>query len=156
MRIKKVSQTVPTSAQVVDGYSNSTTDSYSCNQVNKLTGIELFYSENGATSGTLSDNYTNYERIEVRAMKGSSNPFCVEGVLYPAKTNRLDMFFVQSDLSSDGDNKTYYSTIRYTFSTNTFSMQTSANWYERKATGVPTSITYDTGEIKIYKIIGYK
>lgn len=33
-RIKKVSQTVPTIAQVVDGHSNSTTDSYSCNYVN--------------------------------------------------------------------------------------------------------------------------
>lgn len=36
MRIKKVSQTVPTSAQVVNGHSDSTTNSYSCNYVNKL------------------------------------------------------------------------------------------------------------------------
>lgn len=36
MRIKKVSQTTPTQAQVVDGYSASTTDSYSCNYVNGL------------------------------------------------------------------------------------------------------------------------
>lgn len=34
MRIKKVSQTTSTQAQVVDGYSTSTTDSYSCNYVN--------------------------------------------------------------------------------------------------------------------------
>ena len=34
MRIKKVSQTTPTQAQVVDGYSTSTTDSYSANYVN--------------------------------------------------------------------------------------------------------------------------
>ena len=37
MRIKKVSQTTSTQAQVVDGYSTSTTDSYSCNYANKLT-----------------------------------------------------------------------------------------------------------------------
>lgn len=35
-KIKKVSQTVPTIAQVVDGHSDSTTDSYSCNYVNTL------------------------------------------------------------------------------------------------------------------------
>lgn len=35
MRIKKVSQTTPTQAQVVDGYSTSTTDTYSCNYLNK-------------------------------------------------------------------------------------------------------------------------
>lgn len=36
MRIKKVSQTTSTQAQVVDGYSASTTDSYSCNYVNGM------------------------------------------------------------------------------------------------------------------------
>jgi hypothetical protein len=34
MRIKKVSQTTSTQAQVVDGYSTSTIDSYSCNYAN--------------------------------------------------------------------------------------------------------------------------
>ena len=34
MRIKKVSQTTSTQAQVVDGYSTSTTDSYSANYAN--------------------------------------------------------------------------------------------------------------------------
>ena len=40
MRIKKVSQTVPTYGQIVDGYSTSTTDAYSCNYVNGLHTIE--------------------------------------------------------------------------------------------------------------------
>ena len=35
MRIKKTSQTTTTQAQVVDGYSTSTIDSYSCNYANK-------------------------------------------------------------------------------------------------------------------------
>ena len=35
MRIKKVSQTTPVQAQIVDGYSESTTDGYSCNYVNE-------------------------------------------------------------------------------------------------------------------------
>lgn len=36
MRIKKTSQTTPIQAQVVNTKSNSTTDSYSCDYVNKL------------------------------------------------------------------------------------------------------------------------
>ena len=36
MRIKKVSQTTPIPAQVVDGYSDSTSNAYSCNYVNSL------------------------------------------------------------------------------------------------------------------------
>lgn len=36
MRIKKVSQTTPVTAQVVDGYSTSTTDAYSANYVNNM------------------------------------------------------------------------------------------------------------------------
>ena len=36
MRIKKTSQTTTTQAQVVDGYSTSTIDSYSCNYANNI------------------------------------------------------------------------------------------------------------------------
>ena len=35
MKIKKVSQTTPTTAQVVNQDSNSTTDTYSCNKINE-------------------------------------------------------------------------------------------------------------------------
>ncbi len=35
-RIKKVSQTIPTSAQIVDGYAESSTDGYSCDYINEL------------------------------------------------------------------------------------------------------------------------
>ena len=36
MRIKKVSETTPITGQVIDGYSESTTDGYSANYVNEL------------------------------------------------------------------------------------------------------------------------
>lgn len=49
MRIKKVSQTTTTQAQVVDGYSASTTDSYSCNYVNELIKSSQGYIEIGDT-----------------------------------------------------------------------------------------------------------
>lgn len=62
-RIKKVSQTVPTTAQVVDGYSTSTTDSPSCNFVNGTT----LYSDNTGTTGTvtLSESVANYRYVEI-------------------------------------------------------------------------------------------
>ena len=46
MRIKKVSKTTATSAQVIDGYSESTTDAYSCNYINKI--IESGSNANGS------------------------------------------------------------------------------------------------------------
>lgn len=36
MRIKKISQTTSTNATIVDGYSESTQDGYSCNYINNL------------------------------------------------------------------------------------------------------------------------
>lgn len=50
MRIKKVSQTTSTQAQVVDGYSTSTTDSYSCNYINRKTLKKLWENTNTTTS----------------------------------------------------------------------------------------------------------
>ena len=62
MRIKKVSQTTSTQAQVVDGYSTSTTDSYSANYVNNIVNNlkEIILFEGQATNNcTISDTYTN-------------------------------------------------------------------------------------------------
>ena len=65
MRIKKVSQTTATQAQVVDGYSTSTIDSYSCNYINGLSKI-LWTNENPTsaisadTPVTLSSNDYDY------------------------------------------------------------------------------------------------
>lgn len=43
MRIKKVSETTPVQAQIVDGYSTSTTDGYSANYINQKTNIITAY-----------------------------------------------------------------------------------------------------------------
>ena len=59
MRIKKVSQTTSTQAQVVDGYSTSTTDSYSCNYANKLTT----YSTDEIRVGTWIDGNPIYRKV---------------------------------------------------------------------------------------------
>lgn len=58
--IIKVSQTTSTQAQVVDGYSTSTSDSYSCNYVNNLVNSNEGYIELGNTLiiyGILSMNF---------------------------------------------------------------------------------------------------
>ncbi len=38
MRIKKISQTTATLSQIINGYSTSTTDAYSCAYVNSILG----------------------------------------------------------------------------------------------------------------------
>ena len=77
MRIKKVSQTTSTQAQVVNGYSTSTTDSYSCNYVNNLTGKILWANPDPtqaisqATNISLSSN--DYDILEVIYIQSTSN-----------------------------------------------------------------------------------
>ena len=55
MRIEKVSQTTPTSAQIVDGYSTSTTDGYSANYVNNYVEGLHTYSATETIVGTYMD-----------------------------------------------------------------------------------------------------
>ena len=70
MRIKKVSQTTPTQAQVVDGYSTSTTDSYSANYVNSLNT----YSTTEQRIGTWKDGKPLYRiTLEYSVSTGSSS-----------------------------------------------------------------------------------
>ena len=59
MRIKKVSQTTSTNATIVDGYSESTQDGYSCNYVNNLET----YSTNETRTGTWIDGKPVYRKV---------------------------------------------------------------------------------------------
>ena len=69
MRIKKVSQTTSTQAQVVDGYSTSTTDSYSCNYVNSLND----YSTTEQVVGKWIDNKPIYRKVIDTTYSGTIN-----------------------------------------------------------------------------------
>lgn len=60
--IIKVSQTTSTQAQVVDGYSTSTTDSYSCNYVNSMNT----YSTDEIRIGTWIDGKPIYRKVVAR------------------------------------------------------------------------------------------
>ena len=42
MRIKKTSETTPTTAEIVNANSNSTTDTYSCDYINKAIAKMLY------------------------------------------------------------------------------------------------------------------
>ena len=69
MRIKKVSQTTPTQAQVVDGYSTSATDSYSANYVNKLSN----YSTEETVCGMWIDGKPIYRKVIDTTYSGTIN-----------------------------------------------------------------------------------
>lgn len=74
MRIRKVSQTTPTQAQVVDGYSTSEVDSYSCNYVNSTLGTILYDNDTGSTNNlSLNDSSTNYDIIDVIYSDNNNN-----------------------------------------------------------------------------------
>ena len=70
-RIKKVSQTTPTTAQVVNSQSNSQTDTYSCNYANShsLSGsLTLLLDVSALATGseyTLSEAITNYKYVMI-------------------------------------------------------------------------------------------
>lgn len=77
MIIQKTSQTTTTQAQVVDGYSTSVSDSYSCNYVNNLTGKILWTNPDPTqaisqeTNISLSSN--DYDILEVIYIQSTSN-----------------------------------------------------------------------------------
>ena len=88
MRIKKVSQTTSTQAQVVDGYSTSTTDSYSCNYVNSINT----YSTDEIRVGTWM-NKPLYRKVYILTAIAGNNSY----TLNPAPSNVDLMWF---DLSA--------------------------------------------------------
>lgn len=73
MRIEKVSQTTPTSAQIVDGYSTSTTDGYSANYVNNYVEGLHTYSTTETTVGTYMNKPLYRKVIPITTYTGSFN-----------------------------------------------------------------------------------
>ncbi len=80
MRIRKVSQTTPTQAQVVDGYSTSEVDSYSCNYVNNTFEIKgkIIWTNSDPTSDfnpqtiTLDESLDNYDMYEILFLQSTT------------------------------------------------------------------------------------
>lgn len=73
MRIEKVSQTTPTSAQIVDGYSTSTTDGYSANYVNNYVEGLHTYSATETIVGTWIDGKPLYRKVITYSKTGGGD-----------------------------------------------------------------------------------
>ena len=79
MRIRKVSETAPVQAQIVDGYSTSTTDGYSANYLNgKLENYKVLWTGTCAKGGTvtLNDNIKNYNHVFIRIGTNATYMMC--------------------------------------------------------------------------------
>ena len=100
MRIKKVSQTTPTQAQVVDGYSTSTTDSYSANYVNKLNT----YSTDEVRIGTWIDGKPLYRKVFTFIVPAGTSdvwhPFTTSTDINADTIVNIDGFFTYSDTNA--------------------------------------------------------
>lgn len=83
MRIKKVSQTTTTQAQIVDGYSESKIDGYSCDYVNNA--IKKIYSPQERKIGIYTDeNGINHDLYQITYIgtTTSSNYLVASGFTY--------------------------------------------------------------------------
>lgn len=60
MRIKKVSETTPTMASIINGYSTSTQDGYSCEYIN---GINTYSTDEVDTGKKWIDNRSIYKKV---------------------------------------------------------------------------------------------
>lgn len=137
MVLEKVSQTTPTQAQVVDGYSTSATDAYSCNYINEKFDAKtiLFQSEAGqAGTITLNDDSSNYTRIDIVSDKGIA-------VYYPAKANICNI------TRATYTDKLYIQYIDYAISGTTISVTRAGSFY---------SNSNHSENFKTYYVVGYK
>lgn len=87
MRIKKVSQTTPAQAQIVDGYSTSTTDGYSANYVNNVTQANITTDGNAVKCGYQIDGKDVYvKRIYFGALPNEASKTVATGIDFSTHT----------------------------------------------------------------------
>lgn len=140
MRIRKVSQTTPTTSNIVNEYSTSTTDGYSANYVNNLLKKTVLYeNENGTSSTiTLSENATNFKKLDITL--DNKNVVTIEVV--NGSTYYLQKFTIANATTF----RTFCTSITINNNTITFGDQYmyDHSGYSQEFTG-----------IKILKIVGY-
>lgn len=107
------------------------------NNVENLKPVILYENSSGVSSGsiTLSNVYTNYEKIEVATNMG------VTGVIYPSHSSQVRM---SASIYID-TLYTFY--LRGEFSSNKLTIQNNGTYY---------SNSNHTDHHKIFKIVGYK
>lgn len=148
MRIKKVSQTTSTQAQVVDGYSTSVTDSYSCNYVNGMCGKILWTNSNPASSfaeQTVTLSGSDYDMLEVIYRYADNTNKQLSTGRIPSNSSGLV-------LSCIGENATNTPMRARTVTINN---KTSISFGECYVGSTNTSTVNNTYNIPVY-VIGYK
>lgn len=138
--IKKISQTTPVSANIVDNYSTSTTDGYSCNYVNGKTGVVLYNNSTGTTGDlTFDGNYTNYDYIMISNDIGTGLLCTIKNELDIINVNYSDTLYQQYDYIK----LTYNSSTQKT----TIHHEHQGNYYNN---------SNHNANYKIYKVYGIK
>lgn len=156
MRIKKVSQTTPTQAQVVDGYSTSTTDCYSCNYVNtnfETKGVKLFTASGSGTSSgniNLDDTITDYDLIEVYGY--TSDGICVFIKIPKTLYNKSA---VLTSFATDGNLYVKLGYINIDTTNNRLSFNYNREWY-KNANSSSGGYNASGNYVYITNVIGYK
>lgn len=154
MRIRKVSQPTqiePGTAQIIDTYSTSTDDGYSCNYIN--TRVVTLYSDTTGTDGdvTLSDNVSNYSYLEV---------FGYEGINQTQVYTKYDLSLSKNLNLFGGSIQQNGNLFRITASSYTVSGTTltkkSANTGHANIFTKTINEQNSTGDIKITKVLGIK
>lgn len=130
--------------QVIDMYSQSTTDAYSCNYVNKYEGVVLYNNTSGTNASfILDDSLANYNFIEIY-YRNSDNIYNSIRIDSPNnKTFTTAVWYV----SSNGNN---LKATRWSGSNTNITRIAS---FESSIDGVPN---YNANNVYVYKVIGYK
>ena len=147
MRIKKVSQTTATNAQIVDGHSDSTEDGYSCNYINEvLRGNTLYENPQGISSGsfTINDDLSNYQRIKIFDYDGQCVAEYETSALYSNQLNFCK--------ANQGSTNLYLSTGRLTREGRVLTFYSNKRTYYNGTTWVQDT----NGIVYIAKVVGYK
>ena len=128
--------TIPTIENSLD--SDSTTDAPSVHAVKTLKPVELYSESSGATGTiTLSDNYTNYSKLEITTSLGT--------YIYNCNMGPTDLIINRSMFYD----MMYIDYMRITFTNDNKVNVTDSGGYYQNA-------NHTTTNNKIYKVVGYK
>lgn len=145
MAIRKISQTPPTMASIVNTYSTSEEDGYSCNYINQaLDNKVVLYDNSNGTNGniTLSDDASNFAYLLVY-WKSSWNSTRHGCAIAPPYANKWSLF--ESVVGAGSDNATYTNIAIYYIGGTQFNLDKASDY-----SGNNSNIFYIT------KIVGYK
>ena len=135
-------------AQVSNTKSDSTTDTYSCDYINKkVEETELFYgSVTGLNSATLNDIVENYKYVEVFGGNGGKQS-SVKLYVAKGKTGQL------IDIAMDGN--LYIKYCNFSISGKTLTINNNKEWWKPSA-NENGGYNAEGNYITIYRVVGYK